>query len=109
MNISEGPKSFSASNFSEEDENLIPSRINTIPDEEVFRIPDKCYLAPPGSSLPLSEIKQRLEKAYCGSIGVEFMHITSQEQKDWIRRKFETPQEYSSPDEQRLTLERVIR
>ena len=80
-------------------------------DEEVFRIPEKCHIAKEGETqLPLGEIKARLNRAYCGSIGVEFMHITSQEQKEWIRKKFESPGgEYCTPEEQRLTLERVIR
>ena len=37
----------------------------------------------------LSEITRILRDTYCGSIGVEFMHIQDPEQKSWIQRKLE--------------------
>jgi 2-oxoglutarate dehydrogenase E1 component len=37
----------------------------------------------------LREIVQILRDTYCGSIGVEFMHIQDPEQKSWIQRKVE--------------------
>jgi len=110
LGISEGPSSFAATAWNDEDSVLVPSAMNTMDDSEVFRIPDKCHIGKEGETeLPLGEIKKRLHEAYCGSIGVEFMHITSQEQKEWIRKKFETPHPMSTPDEQRLTLERLVR
>ena len=33
----------------------------------------------------LSEIYQALEKIYCGSIGIEFMHISDHEQTQWLQ------------------------
>jgi 2-oxoglutarate dehydrogenase complex dehydrogenase (E1) component-like enzyme len=30
-----------------------------------------------------------LKSAYCGGIGVEFMHIADMDQQNWIRDKFE--------------------
>jgi len=38
----------------------------------------------------LRDIVSILRQTYCGNIGVEFMHIQSPEQKDWIQRKFES-------------------
>ena len=38
---------------------------------------------------PLKNIIDILRRTYCGTIGVEFMHIQYPEQKDWIQRKFE--------------------
>ena len=35
------------------------------------------------------EIIATLRETYCGSIGIEFMHIQDPEQKDWIQRRFE--------------------
>jgi 2-oxoglutarate dehydrogenase E1 component len=37
----------------------------------------------------LREIQTILRETYCGSIGVEFMHIQDPEQKAWIQRKVE--------------------
>ena len=51
-----------------------------------------------GSSAPmkLRDIVQAVKKTYCGTIGLEYMYISSTEQKRWIQKKFEgslsTPQ-----------------
>lgn len=37
-----------------------------------------------------SEIIQQLEKLYCSSIGVEFMHIESSEEREWFIKEYET-------------------
>jgi 2-oxoglutarate dehydrogenase E1 component len=37
----------------------------------------------------LREITRILRDTYCGSIGVEFMHIQDPEQKSWVQRKIE--------------------
>ena len=37
----------------------------------------------------LREIMRILRDTYCGSIGVEFMHIQDPDQKSWIQRKVE--------------------
>jgi 2-oxoglutarate dehydrogenase E1 component len=37
------------------------------------------------------QIRDLLQKTYCGSIGYEFMHITDAEQKDWLQRRIEGP------------------
>jgi 2-oxoglutarate dehydrogenase E1 component len=37
----------------------------------------------------LRQIMKILRETYCGSIGVEFMHIQSPEQKTWIQRRIE--------------------
>ncbi|VFQ81229.1 unnamed protein product [Cuscuta campestris] len=39
----------------------------------------------------LRAILTRLEKAYCGSIGYEYMHISDREKCNWLRDKIETP------------------
>ena len=38
----------------------------------------------------LREILQVLRETYCGSIGVEFMHIMEPEEKSWIQRRIES-------------------
>jgi 2-oxoglutarate dehydrogenase E1 component len=40
-------------------------------------------------SATLREIQTILRETYCGSIGVEFMHIQDPDQKSWIQRKVE--------------------
>jgi len=43
------------------------------------------------SELPLREIRALLEETYCRSIGAEFTHITSTEQKRWLQQRMEEP------------------
>ena len=39
----------------------------------------------------LSKVVNRLRETYCGTIGVEYMHIGSTEQCNWIRERVESP------------------
>ena len=39
---------------------------------------------------PLREIIDRLEKTYCGTVGLEYMHIEDRSQKRWIQVQIET-------------------
>ncbi|KAI9124562.1 hypothetical protein K1719_004484 [Acacia pycnantha] len=39
----------------------------------------------------LRSILTRLEQAYCGSIGYEYMHIADREKCNWLRDRIETP------------------
>jgi len=43
-------------------------------------------------SMPLGELYKALKTTYCGSIGVEYMHLTSTEEKRWIQQRFESVQ-----------------
>ncbi len=45
---------------------------------------------------PLREIIARLEKTYCGAVGLEYMHIEDRSQKRWIQVEIETS--LSTPD-----------
>ncbi|KAL3263523.1 hypothetical protein ABHI18_001724 [Aspergillus niger] len=61
-------------------------------------------------SMTLREIISACEETYCGSMGVEYMHISDQEQVDWIRRMFEGPERYVfSNDERRRILDGLVR
>lgn len=42
--------------------------------------------------LPLRELLTRLREIYCGSIGVQFMHIDDPEQRAWLRERMERTQ-----------------
>ncbi|MBP6116216.1 MAG: 2-oxoglutarate dehydrogenase E1 component [Neisseriaceae bacterium] len=39
--------------------------------------------------LPLSDIIARLKQTYCGSIGLEYMHISDSEERHWVQDRFE--------------------
>ncbi|CAL9078358.1 unnamed protein product [Musa textilis] len=57
----------------------------------------------------LREILNRLEQAYCGNVGYEYMHIPDSDKCNWIRNKIETvkPREYSR-DRREVILDRLI-
>ena len=40
--------------------------------------------------IPLSEIYQALRQTYCGSIGIEYMHISDTNEVEWLQEKMET-------------------
>ena len=51
-----------------------------------------------------------MEEAYCGKIGVEYMHITDRDQCNWIRDKIELRQYEFNPTKQEklYLLERIF-
>lgn len=52
----------------------------------------------------LREIIAILEQTYCGSIGVEYMHIQDRLRSNWIRERFETEEKYQLSKEQKINL-----
>jgi 2-oxoglutarate dehydrogenase E1 component len=59
--------------------------------------------------MTLREIVAACEKIYCGSYGVEYVHILDRTQCDWIRDRVEVPQPFKySTDEKRRILDRLI-
>jgi len=78
--------------------------------DRVFKLPSTTFIGGKDKFLPLREILNRLENAYCNKIGVEFMFINSLEQCNWIREKFESPNAINySNEEKRLILARLTR
>ncbi len=59
--------------------------------------------------MKLRDIVVAVKKTYCGTIGIEYMYISSTDQKRWIQQRFEgtlsTPK--FSPEEKRWILERI--
>jgi len=49
----------------------------------------------------LREILARLKETYCGSIGIEYMHIPDRTECNWLRERIETPQQHSFTKEQK--------
>ncbi|XP_017136092.1 2-oxoglutarate dehydrogenase, mitochondrial [Drosophila miranda] len=75
-----------------------------------FKLPSSTLIGGNEQFLPLKEILDRLERIYCGHIGVEYMQITSLNKTNWIRERFEKPGAIEfRPDEKRLILERLTR
>ena len=59
--------------------------------------------------MTLREIVAACEKVYCGSFGVEYIHISDRDQCDWLRERIEVSQPFKySVDEKRRILDRLI-
>lgn len=59
--------------------------------------------------MKLREIVDACERIYCGSFGVEYVHIPDREQCDWIRERIEIPVPFKyNTDEKRRILDRLI-
>ncbi|TPX48287.1 oxoglutarate dehydrogenase (succinyl-transferring) [Synchytrium endobioticum] len=59
-------------------------------------------------NLTLQEIIDRLQRTYCGSIGVEYSHIPDRRQCDWLRQRFEVPTPYKyTKEEKQVILDRL--
>ncbi|EGV64611.1 2-oxoglutarate dehydrogenase E1 component [Yamadazyma tenuis] len=60
-------------------------------------------------SMALKDIISTCESLYCSSYGVEYIHIPSKEQCDWLRERIEIPKPFTfSPDQKRQILDRLI-
>ena len=42
-------------------------------------------------TMKLRDILWQLRQAYCGHVGIEYMHIQDREQREWIQERFERP------------------
>ncbi len=62
-----------------------------------------------GPEMSLSELMTLLNKVYCSSIGLEYMHITDTNQRTWLQQRFEGARgEFGfSTDEKRYILEKL--
>ena len=58
----------------------------------------------------LRELQSIMRQIYCGHIGVEFMHIQSMEQKQWIQQKIDglRNKDYFSAEEKKAILNDII-
>eukprot|EP01054_Gregarina_sp_Poly1_P007699 Gregarina_sp_Poly_1__7698@NODE_433_length_8455_cov_489_751192_g353_i0_p2_GENE_NODE_433_length_8455_cov_489_751192_g353_i0NODE_433_length_8455_cov_489_751192_g353_i0_p2_ORF_typecomplete_len1104_score172_79E1_dh/PF00676_20/7e75Transket_pyr/PF02779_24/1_6e48Transket_pyr/PF02779_24/3_8e02OxoGdeHyase_C/PF16870_5/2_1e462oxogl_dehyd_N/PF16078_5/7_9e08SHOCT/PF09851_9/1_1_NODE_433_length_8455_cov_489_751192_g353_i05293840 len=58
----------------------------------------------------LRDLYRRLNETYCGSIGVEFVHISDHDKCNFLRQHFETPEQFKfSNTMKRRILHRTIR
>lgn len=61
------------------------------------------------STMTLREIITICEKLYCGSIGAEYLHVATHEEREWIRERLETPVPYQlDSEEKKWILDRLM-
>ena len=48
-----------------------------------------------GATMPLREMRAKLEEIYCGRIGFEFMHIAHPRVRNWVRDRIENRSQWS--------------
>jgi 2-oxoglutarate dehydrogenase E1 component len=79
-------------------------------DEEFYiDMPDWGGLLASKNKWTLRELNEALHTAYCGKIGVEFMHIPERERCKWVRDKIELRQyETVTPEERAHMLDRIL-
>ena len=53
----------------------------------VYTLPETTKIGGNESALPLREIVRRLEKVYCSSIGVEYMHIDDPQKCTFFKKQ----------------------
>jgi 2-oxoglutarate dehydrogenase E1 component len=65
---------------------------------------------PLGESVSLRSIVAALEKIYCNTIGVEYMHISQAEQRNWLQERFENLERRAllQKDEQLRALSKLV-
>ncbi|CAO1628563.1 unnamed protein product [Parajaminaea phylloscopi] len=57
----------------------------------------------------IREVIDACKRMYCGSIGVQYVHIPDREKCDWLRERIETPQPFKyNVEEKRAILDRLI-
>ncbi|XP_055345775.1 2-oxoglutarate dehydrogenase, mitochondrial-like [Paramacrobiotus metropolitanus] len=77
--------------------------------DTTFALPVTTCIGGSEKVLSLREIIRRLQNAYCGTVGVQYMFIPRRDQCDWIRSKFETPDAAKlTAADKKLILKRLI-
>ncbi|CAF3851602.1 unnamed protein product [Adineta steineri] len=70
-----------------------PEGINESDLDRKFILPPITFIGGQEKELSLREIIRRLEDVYCQTIGLEYMYINSYEKCNWIRQRFEDPEQ----------------
>ncbi len=55
----------------------------------------------------LRNILARLKQAYCGTLGIEYMHLSDSARKQWLRQRIEADGECIEPERQRWLLRQL--
>ncbi|CAG5011401.1 unnamed protein product [Parnassius apollo] len=73
-----------------------------------FELPDRAFIGGTETKLTLREIISRLEKVYCGSIGLEYMHLHDLDCLQFIRERMETPGAMDKTQEEKKLIMRRL-
>lgn len=59
--------------------------------------------------MTIREVIDAVKRIYCGSMGIQYVHIPDREKCDWLRERIETPEPFKySIEEKRTILDRLI-
>ncbi|KAA1473704.1 2-oxoglutarate dehydrogenase complex E1 component mitochondrial precursor [Dentipellis sp. KUC8613] len=60
-------------------------------------------------TMTLREIIKTLKRIYCGAVGIQYVHMPSKDECDWIRERVEIPKPWNyTVEEKRMILDRLI-
>ena len=59
-------------------------------EDDLPRVFDTGSLAAGPGTMPLERIRELCDEVYCGSLGVEYMHISDTAEKRWLQERLET-------------------
>ncbi|KAK6054458.1 hypothetical protein COOONC_08035 [Cooperia oncophora] len=62
----------------------------------------------PGKELSLEDLAEQLRLIYCGSMAIEFMHINSWEERQWLAQHFESAVSEELLIEERVNLAKLM-
>ncbi|XP_063531460.1 2-oxoglutarate dehydrogenase complex component E1-like [Cydia strobilella] len=75
-----------------------------------FELPERTSIGGTEHALTLREIINRLEYVYCGSMGIEYMHLFDVDAVQFIRDRIEKPGSYDhTVEEKRLIMRRLTK
>ncbi|CAG8181382.1 unnamed protein product [Penicillium olsonii] len=67
------------------------------------------YRASSGNQMKLRDIVDACKAQYCGSIGAEYLHAATLEERDWIRERIERPSQWVfTAEEKKRILDRLV-
>lgn len=67
------------------------------------------FISADTKAMTLREVIKACEAVYCGSIGAEYLHVATREEREWIQGHLETPKPYLfPPDEKKRILDRLV-
>ena len=61
-----------------------------------------------GDYMPLRDVIAVMHRVYCGKVGIEYRHLSSPEEKEWIRRRVGAPPEPLPASLRRKILEKLV-
>ncbi|XP_076441946.1 2-oxoadipate dehydrogenase complex component E1-like [Babylonia areolata] len=61
-----------------------------------------------GNALSISELINRLEQVYCGTMAAEFDHLLTEEERVWFAKAFETRENIEIPDSRKVALAKLM-